>query len=66
MFTSELIYKDKDGFHYKFPQNSCKRCLNYPCIPNMELLKSDFAKFGCKNYLDSNIFDLSKSKTKNI
>ena len=44
MSNSEMIFKDKDNFHYKFPQNSCKRCLNYPCLPDMSKLKSDFAK----------------------
>ena len=66
MFSSEMIFKDKDNFHYRFPQNSCKRCLNYPCLEEMDKLKSDFAKFGCRNYLNANIFDLSKDKTKNI
>lgn len=65
MSNSELIFKDRNNFHYKFPQNSCKRCLNYPCVPRMDKLKSDFAKFGCKSYLDGNIFESSKRKTKN-
>jgi hypothetical protein len=60
MSSSELIFKDKDNFHYKFPQNSCKRCLNYPCLPNMDKLKSDFAKFGCKKFDDANIFKWKK------
>ena len=55
-----MIFKDRDNFHYKFPQNSCKRCLNYPCIPNMEKLKSDFAKFGCKKFDDVNVFEWKK------
>ena len=60
MSSYELIFKDKDNFHYKFPQNSCKRCLNYPCLPNMDKLKSDFAKFGCKKFDDANIFQWKK------
>ncbi len=62
MSYSEVMFKDKDNFHYRFPQNSCKRCLNYPCLPNMTILKSDFAKFGCRNYLDENTFNLNKGK----
>lgn len=60
MPTTELIFKDKDNFHYKFPQRCCKRCLNYPCLPKMNLLKSNFAKFGCKMWEDSNIFEWKK------
>ena len=48
MSSSELIFKDKDNFHYKFPQNSCKRCLNYPCLPNMDKLKRDYLVEGWK------------------
>lgn len=51
-----MIFKDKDNYHYKFPQRSCSRCLNYPCVPSMDKLKSDFAKFGCKNFADVNVF----------
>lgn len=61
---SEVIFKDRDNFHYKFPQNSCKRCLNYPCLPHMEKLKSDFAKFGCKNFDDSNVFHGRNNSTR--
>lgn len=62
MSSDELIFRNKDGFRYKFPQNSCKRCINYPCIPKMDILKSDFAKFGCSNWIDGNIFNISKKK----
>jgi hypothetical protein len=61
MSSSEMIFKDKDNFHYRFPQNSCKRCLNYPCLEEMNKLKSDFAKFGCRNFNDSNIFHARNS-----
>ena len=56
MRSSKIIFKDKDNFHYKFPQRSCLRCLNYPCIPNMDKLKSDFAKLGCRKFSDINVF----------
>lgn len=51
------MFKDKDGFHYKYPERSCKRCLNYPCLENMHVLKCDFAAYGCKLYEDANIFN---------
>lgn len=34
--------------------------MNYPCLPKMDLLKSDFAKFGCRNFDDANIFAWKK------
>jgi hypothetical protein len=54
---SHISFKDKDGFHYKFPERSCTRCRKYPCIANMEQLKGDFAKYGCVNFLDENYFE---------
>lgn len=56
MSTSKVILKDK------YPQRSCKKCLNYPCIEDMDKLKSNFAKLGCDNWLDSNVFNLSRKK----
>ena len=60
MSSIEMMFKDKYNFHYRFTQYSCKRCLNYPCLPNMDKLKSDFAKFGCKKFDDANVFNLWK------
>ena len=57
MPTSEIIFKDRDGFNYKHPERSCKRCLLYPCLPNMDKLLGDFGAYGCKKYKDSNTFD---------
>lgn len=34
----------------KFPDRSCKECKKYPCMSNFEIFRSDFAKYGCKNY----------------
>jgi hypothetical protein len=62
MPSTELIFKDKDGFHYKFPERSCKRCLKYPCVTNMDNLKGNFAAYGCKMFEDENIFYICKSK----
>jgi hypothetical protein len=55
------IFKDKDGLTYAHPERSCKRCLNYPCIENMDTLLSDFAKYGCIFWNDSSIFKIPKS-----
>ena len=52
MLITEVITKDKDGFRYKYPDRDCEKCEKYPCIENMSILKSNFAKFGCKNYQD--------------
>lgn len=54
------MFKDKDGFHYKHPERSCKRCLNYPCLEKMDTLKGDYAKYGCVGWSDENVFDLWK------
>ena len=50
------MFRDKDGFHYKHPERSCKTCKKYPCVTNMNILKCDFAKYGCKNFEDINTF----------
>lgn len=34
----------------KFPERSCIDCKRYPCMSNFEVFKSDFAKYGCKNF----------------
>lgn len=62
MSASEVIFKDKDGFHYKHPERSCKRCKNYPCISGMDKLKGDFASYGCTLFEDANVFNVWKSK----
>ena len=58
MSASEIIFKDKDGFHYKHPERSCLRCIKYPCLPNMDKLKGNFASYGCKYYEDINTFNV--------
>lgn len=62
MPISEVMYKDKDGFHYKHPERSCNRCMKYPCLKDMDKLKSDFAKYGCTYYKDINTFNTCKLK----
>ena len=51
-------FKDKDGFHYKHPEHSCKRCTKYPCLPHMDLLLGDFAAYGCTMFEDDNTFEV--------
>ena len=62
MPIAEIMFKDKDGFHYKHPERSCMRCIKYPCIPDMDKLKGDFAKYGCKSWEDVNTFKKWKPK----
>lgn len=62
MPISEVMYKDKDGFHYKHPERSCNRCMKYPCLKDMDKLKSEFAKYGCTYYEDINTFNTCKLK----
>lgn len=59
----EVTLKDKDGFHYKYPDRSCiNRCIKYPCVNGMDTLKCNFAAYGCKNYEDVNTFNVWKPK----
>ena len=56
MPVGKVNYKDPNGLTYKHPERSCKRCLKYPCITNMDKLYRDFAKYGCKHFDDMNVF----------
>ena len=56
MPVGKVNYKDPNGLTYKHPERSCKRCLKYPCIANMDKLYSDFDKYGCKYFDDMNVF----------
>ena len=60
MPVKKVIFKDENGFHYRFPERSCDRCLKYPCVDDMQILKGNFAKYGCENWVDSNIFNICK------
>lgn len=60
MPVAEVMFKDRDGFHYKHPERSCDRCKNYPCLPNMNKLLGNYAKYGCRNWQDINDFVLWK------
>jgi hypothetical protein len=54
------FFKDDNGLVYAHPERSCKTCLNYPCLENMDTLRSDFGRYGCKNYSDANVFTIKK------
>lgn len=60
MPNTKVTFKDENGFHYKHPERSCKRCLNYPCIEGFDNLKGDCAKYGCIHYSDENVFNTWK------
>lgn len=38
--------------YHKYPARTCTECILYPCFRGIENMKSDFAKYGCKNYTD--------------
>ena len=42
--------EDKWKIKFKFPERTCKDCKRYPCIINQQILKCDFAKYGCTKY----------------
>lgn len=50
---TDAIFKDPDGVVYKYPNRTCKDCIKYPCMKNMDtVFSSDFAKYGCTKYKD--------------
>ena len=51
------IKKDKFGVKLRFPDRTCKSCRKYPCFEGIKKCSSDFAKYGCKDWSDSNTFD---------
>ena len=44
------VNRDAEGVRYKYLDRSCNKCIRYPCFEGIEICKSDFAKYGCKNY----------------
>jgi hypothetical protein len=44
------IDKDSEGVKYKYLDRSCKQCKRFPCFEGIEICKSDFAKYGCRQY----------------
>lgn len=54
------VFKDPDGVVYAHPERSCKNCLNFPCLDNMQELRSDFAKYGCIRWSNKDVFKINK------
>ena len=46
------VLKDSGGITYKFPNRTCKDCTRYPCFEGINNLSCDFAKYGCRKYID--------------
>ena len=55
--SGKITYTNGEGYDYRFPERSCKKCVKYPCLEEMFNYKSDFAKYGCINYQDPNFFE---------
>lgn len=49
---TDPLFKDPDGVIYKYPDRTCKDCCKYPCMKNMDIFDSNFAKYGCTKYQD--------------
>lgn len=48
------IVRDRFGVKIKYPERSCKQCINYPCFTGIENCKCDFARYGCVTYIKKN------------
>lgn len=35
----------------KYSDRSCKKCKKYPCFKGIDKCKSDFAKYGCLDFV---------------
>lgn len=46
------LFKDKYGVRLKYPNRTCRKCKKYPCFAGIKYCRSDFAKYGCINYLE--------------
>lgn len=46
------ILKDPSGIPYKFPNRDCEECARYPCFEGIQNLSCNFAKYGCRKYID--------------
>ena len=40
--TSKILYYNR----------SCSKCVNAPCFPGFDNMKTDFAIAGCRDYID--------------
>lgn len=48
------VEKDKYGVKLKYPDRSCKNCKKYPCFPGINNCVSDFASYGCIDFIIKN------------
>lgn len=48
----DFILKDSAGIVYKHPERTCSNCTRYPCFDGIKNLSCDFAKYGCRKYID--------------
>ena len=60
--STTVMFKDHDGFHYKHPERSCKKCSKYPCLEGMDKLRGNFAAYGCTQFEDIDTFEVWKPK----
>jgi len=44
--------KDSAGVKYKYLDRTCTKCKRFPCFEGIEVCKCDFAKYGCRLYLE--------------
>lgn len=44
--------RDDEGIIYKHPERTCKECVKYPCFKGIENFVCDFAKYGCRKYVE--------------
>lgn len=51
------LIKDKYGVKLKFIDRTCKMCRKYPCFSGIEKCACNFAKYGCRYYLEPFIHD---------
>lgn len=47
-----MIVRDKYGVKLKYPNRNCDTCQKYPCFEGIKKCRSNFAKNGCKYYLE--------------
>ena len=53
ILTGKAKEKETEELHrkeWKYPSRSCNKCTLYPCFKGQENMKSDYAKYGCKNF----------------
>ena len=59
---SKITKRDPDGYYYQEPNRTCKECAKNPCIKGQELLWSDFARYGCLDYISIDEYCMERAK----